>query len=119
MLSTLAQYSDLGTLVLSLAVAIIFTYHGWPKLTKPEGMATAMGWPAILVRFLGLVEIVSGLAILLGIQVQLAAFALSLIMLGAIYAKITKWKIPFSSSTTTGWEFDFILLAATLFILVS
>ena len=39
-------------------------------------------------------------------------------MLGAIYFKIFKWKMPFTSQTSTGWEFDLVLLAAGLVILV-
>jgi len=40
-------------------------------------------------------------------------------MLGAIYIKISKWHIPFFSQTNTGWEFDFILLAVSLFLLTN
>lgn len=112
-INSLTVYSDLGLFLLRLSVAIIFLYHGWPKL-KSKSPALAIGG---LVH--GLIEVAAGLALIFGWQVQLAALVLAVIMLSAIYMKKFKWNIPFSSHTTTGWEFDFILLAANLAILLS
>ena len=119
MLSIFTQYNALSFLLLQLTMAIIFIYHGWPKLSKPAGMVAGMGWSPLVVRVLGAVEILGGLGILLGAYSQLSALVLALIMLGAIYIKISKWHIPFFSQTNTGWEFDFILLAVSLFLLTN
>lgn len=111
--------SGLGLLVLRLAVAAVFLYHAWPKLKRPEGMAQGLGWSSWQVRLLGLVESLSALALIAGFNVQVAGSLLSLVMVGAIWHKILKWKIPFSSSGSTGWEFDLTLLAANIAIILT
>ena len=68
---------------------------------------------------LGIVEGLAGLGLILGVYTQVSALVLSVVMLGAIYMKTMKWKVPFTTMTGTGWEFDLILLAANLFILAS
>lgn len=105
---------SLGLFILRLAVGIIFIKHGWPKMKNPEGVASSMGWKSWRVAFLGFVECLSGLALILGFQVQIAALLLSIVMLGAIYYKIFKWHAPFSGNG--GWEFDLILLASNVAI---
>ena len=117
MLTNLLQYGALGSFLLRLAMALIFNYHGIPKVSKPEQMALGLGWPSMAVRALGIVEIVSSVWLIFGIYTQFAALALAFVMIGAIYMKVAKWKIPFWSHDNTGWEFDFILLAVAIFFL--
>lgn len=112
------MYSDLGLLALRLAVAAIFIYHAWPKLKNYKMMAQGMGMSASFVLTLGLVEFFSSAALVLGVYTSIASALLALVMAGAIYFKIFKWKIPFSAMDKMGWEFDLILLAANLALLV-
>ncbi len=109
--------SNLGLLVLRLAVAIIFIYHSLPKLKNSKMMAQGMGMPAWFVLLLGLVEFFSSAALILGVYMNIAPALLALVMVGAIYFKIAKWKVPFYARDKMGWEFDFILLAANLALL--
>ncbi|MBI2063286.1 MAG: DoxX family protein [Candidatus Yanofskybacteria bacterium] len=108
--------ANLGLLILRLAVAIIFLYHGLPKLMKAGMMGQMMGMSGGEVFMLGMIEALSGIGLLLGIYIQLASILLSIVMVGAIYFKMTKWKTRFSAMDKTGWEFDFILLASNLAI---
>jgi uncharacterized membrane protein YphA (DoxX/SURF4 family) len=119
MIFELTQYSNLAFFVLRLAIAAIFIYHALPKLKNSGQMGQAMGWSAGNVLTLGLVEFVSSLGMISGLYIQIAAFLLALVMIGAIYLKIAKWKVPFSAMDKMGWEFDLILLAANIFILVN
>lgn len=118
-LEPLLQYSDAGLLALRLALGAVFIYHGWPKIKKAKAMASGMGTSATFVTVLGLVEVLSALGVILDVFVQLSALLLTLVMLGAIKMKIFKWKIPFAAHDKTGWEFDLILLAAAIVILVT
>lgn len=102
--------------LLRLAVAAIFIYHAIPKLKNPGAMASGIGWKPGQVLGLGIIEFMSGLGLLGGIAIKLSALLLSVVMVGAIYYKINKWKITFSAQNSTGWEFDLILLAANLAI---
>lgn len=107
---------DLGLFALRLAVAAVFIYHGWSKLRAPSKMAQGMGWTSWMVALLGLVEFGSGLMLLSGFHFRWGATLLVLVMFGAIYHKIFKWKMKFSMSNAVGWEFDLTLLAANLAI---
>ena len=106
---------DYGLLALRIALGIIFLYHGYPKIKNPKMMAQTFGNTFPLV--LGLVEFAAGILILLGLYTQFAAIAFIIIMLGALYYKITKWKISFFAQNTTGWEFDLLILAASIALL--
>jgi len=105
--------------MLRIAVAVIFLYHAWPKLKNPKGMAQAMGAPSMMPLVLGLVETLSALALITGLYLQLGALALAVVMIGAIFLKITKWHAAFSAMNATGWEFDLVLFAANLFLLTN
>jgi len=111
-MDNLAMYSGWGMWFLQFAVGVIFIYHGWPKWKKMKQFFSIGG------GLHGLVEVIAGLAVIVGFHVRSAALLLAVIMVGAIYFKKFKWHIPFSSHTTTGWEFDLILLAACLYLVV-
>lgn len=102
--------------LLRLVVGAIFIYHAIPKFKNPESMASGMGWRKGQVFGLGIIEFMSGLSLIGGIAIKLSALLLLTVMVGAIYHKINKWKIPFSAHNSTGWEFDLLLLAANLTI---
>jgi len=119
MFEALLQYGDLGQLILRLAIATIFIYHALPKLRNSKEMAQGMGMPSGMIMMLGVVEFVLSIGMIFGIYMQLAALLLSIVMVGAIYFKAQKWKVPFFAMDKTGWEFDFILLAANIAILLT
>ena len=108
---------DWGLLILRIFLGMVFVYHAVPKLRMPAMMAKGIGWPISSVFFLGLVEFLSGLALILGLYTEIGALLVGMVMLGAIYHKMFKWKISFFAMDKTGWEFDFILLGAAVAIL--
>lgn len=119
MIFELGQFSDVSFLILRLVIAAIFIYHALPKLKNASGMSQMMGTSAGMVFMLGMVETVSSLGLIFGVYIQIAAFLLAMVMVGAIYFKIAKWRVPFGAMDKTGWEFDLILLAANIFLLVN
>lgn len=118
MFEQLTQYNNIGFLVLRLAVAIIFIYHAMPKLKNSKGMAQMVGMPAGMVLMLGMVELVASIGLIVGFYTQLSALLLAIVMVGAIGMKTMKWGVPFAAMDKTGWEFDLILLAANISILL-
>lgn len=115
-LTTLFSQADAGLLALRLAIGAVFLYHGAPKLMKSAMMSKGMGLPVWFVFALGLAETLGGLGVILGVYTPLAAMILGIVMFGAIWFKIVKWKVPFYANDKTGWEFDFVLLAANIAI---
>ena len=103
----LLQYSDQGLFLLRLVVAVIFVVHALMKLKKANAMAA-----------LGIVELLGAAGLALGLYTQIAALALVIVMLGAIYMKMAKWGYKFTEMGKTGWEFDLVLLGALLTILL-
>ena len=93
-----------------LVLAVVFLYHGGAKLFKKEIPASF--------RTLGMLEVLGGISVLIGLLTELSSIGFAIIMLGAIYFKIFKWNIPFFSEKSTGWEFDLVLLAMALALLV-
>lgn len=106
--SSITSYSDIGILILRLAIGIIFLYHCKSKLNGSMGG---------FLQVIGFAELAGGLAMVLGFLTQLAAIGLGIIMLGAIYKKINEWHVPFWARDNTGWEFDFMILGSCLALL--
>lgn len=119
MLSFLDPYFGLGSWVLRIALAAVFVYHGIPKLKTPSMVASIYGAPSFVGFIHGLVEVLGGLALVLGIYDRLAALALSVIMLGALYFHLFKWRTPFNKQGVgPGWEFELVLLGGLLTLLL-
>jgi putative oxidoreductase len=122
MIFELADQSEWGLLALRIGVGVIFIVHGWPKITGARGMAAMMGGgeakPVLVGVFTiqGVVEAGGGVLLILGVLTQLVVLAFAIIMIGAIFLKVTKWKTGFMAQQTTGWELDFVLLAASLLL---
>lgn len=110
----LENLGDVGLLILRIALGIIFLYHGWMKVKNPKATKAQMG---SFMVFIGIAELLGGIAVLFGFLTEFAAIGLAIIMLGAIYKKVFEWKTPFTAMDKTGWEFDLILLVAALALL--
>lgn len=116
--NSLHNWSDLGLLALRIALGAIFLVHGTSKLKmwkmKPSGQMSAGMLNTM--RFLSVAETLGALSMASGVLAQPAAAGLALVMLGAIYFKISKWHTGFTATDKVGWEFDLILLASALAI---
>ncbi len=118
----LSAYRDWGLLTLRVAVGIIFVVHGWAKLPGLMTVGQADGGGGSMALFFGIqgiFETVGGLALIFGVGARLVALLFAVIMVGAIIVKHTMFPTPFMASTTTGWEFDFVLLAANIALLLA
>lgn len=118
MFTQLLQYNDVGLFLLRAIIAVVFIYHGLPKLSKSKEMSVGLGMPAMMIVMLGLVEILSAAALVLGYNMQLAALVLAFVMVGAMGMKTMKWGVPFSAHDKTGWEFDAVIFFACVSILL-
>lgn len=102
---------DWGLLVVRFGLALTFIVHGGIKLaTVPATMLLfdQMGLPGWFGVIVGVVELLGGTAMLLGMYTRYAGYALSLVMLGAIFS--VTWKTGFVS----GWESEFMLFIISL-----
>ncbi len=125
--TALAQFSDVGLLILRVTVGIIFILHGYPKMPfpnspmgGPKGFGAGLAqmgvpFPTLFAWVVALTEFVGGFLLILGFAARPIAFLMAITMVVAIRtAKMGVMKVPFIAKEATGWEFDFALLGATL-----
>ncbi len=110
----LAAYTDFTLFLLRLLIAILFGTSGWSHLTKPKERAESIGMSPGFTLALGAVELVSSVALVLGVYVQVAALLLVAVMLGAMQKKMFVWKTGLWGPQSNGWYYDFLYLVCNL-----
>ncbi|MFY9462724.1 MAG: DoxX family protein [Candidatus Sungiibacteriota bacterium] len=100
----------IGVLLIRLGLAYVFIIHGWSKFMNIAGTTqffASLGLPWFMVYFVAGVEVLGGLAILLGIRTQWAGFVLAINMLAAMM-------LTTSPRGFAGHEFEMILFLMAL-----
>lgn len=125
-LTPLLAYSDWGLVILRVVVGAIFVVHGIPKLFGPQpGISGFTAWlrsmriplAGLFGIIVPLLEFFGGIALVLGFLTQPFALLLALVMVVATILKKAKMGKEFTGDG--GWEFDLVLLAASLLLLTS
>lgn len=111
------HFADLSLFLLRLMVALVFGFSGFNHLKSPRQRAASIEMSLGFTVFLGVAELAGALGLAAGVLTQWAALGLILIMAGAIYKKITKWKTGFWGEKTYGWHYDLLLVVMNLVIL--
>ncbi len=108
---------DLGLLLLRLAVGIIFFVHGWAKFAEMANTIAFfgnLGLPSAVAYLVAAVELIGGLALIIGWYTDMAALLLTIIMVVAVvYVKMATLKLGLLG----GYETDLALLGGSLAIL--
>ena len=113
----LAQFTDLGLLLLRLMVALVFFDSGRRSFFQAAERSKSIGTSVGFTRFLGLAEMAGALGVAFGVLTQLAAIGLVLLMLGAIQKKVAVWHTGFWGKDGMGWHYDLIFIVMNLLIL--
>jgi len=115
-----AHFTDVALLLQRLIVGIVFLTSGWKHAKDPEARSKDIGMSKGFTIFLGVAELAGGVGLITGVEAQLAALGLILIMLGAIQKKTFVWRTGFwGRSGTNGWSYDTMLLVMNLVILTT
>ena len=110
-------YSDWSLFLLRLMVAIVFGSSGFNDLKSPRQRAESLGMSVGFTVFLGIAELAGAMGLVAGVLTQWAALGLILVMLGAIYMKVARWKTGFWGEKSMGWHYDLMFVAMNLVIL--
>jgi uncharacterized membrane protein YphA (DoxX/SURF4 family) len=105
---------DIAIGLVRVAVALVFIYHGWAKVSGMEGTLgffSMLGIPAWLTYIVAYLEFFGGIAMLFGFFVEYIAPIFAIIMLVAIY--LVHWSKGFNSMNG-GYEFQLVLLLASI-----
>ena len=114
----LREYPQFAPLVLRIVLGITFLIHGILKFSSIEQTIqgfTQMGMPlpGIAGPLVALVEVIGGLALILGIGTQLFALLLAIVMLVAIVF------VKGGSGFVGGFEYELALLAGLVALILS
>lgn len=106
--------SDAVMMGLRATVGVVFIVHGMGKFDPGfVGMLEGMGIPFMQVP-IALAEVVPGILLLIGVLTRISSGLLAIVMLGAIF--VVKGAEAFSGRG--GTEFDILLLASALLIVI-
>lgn len=111
--STSSAMERLSFFGLRLLIAAIFLWHGFPKATDFAAASekfVEFGLPGFLGPVTGIVEVVAGIALLLGLMHRLTVATLIVIILGALVT------VQIPGGITAGLERDLMILLG-LFVL--
>lgn len=103
--------SDVALLLLRVGLGLVFIAHGWQKFQTMQdtiGFFSSIGLSAFWAYLVATVELVGGLAVLLGVFTGYAGILLALVMVVAIVM------LKFSKGFLGGYEFDLMLFLASL-----
>jgi putative oxidoreductase len=108
----LTQY---GPFPIRIIGGIAFILHGLPKLSNLPGteFANMVGLPAMLALPVGLLEVIGGIALLVGFLTRIASILFIIEMIGStIVAKLPKGFVG-------GYELDLLLIAISISLILT
>lgn len=100
------------------AIGSIFIFASIKKFNPAWGdWLASIGLPPELQLPIALAEFLGGVFLIVGVLSRISGGIIAIILLGAIFH--VKGLEKFSGSTFTGWEFDLVMLAGVLAIIVA
>ncbi|AXI08324.1 oxidoreductase [Oceanobacillus zhaokaii] len=111
---------EIGKVILRGILGLIFFIHGLVKfqggITNTAGYFDSLGVPGFLAYAVAVIELVGGIALILGLGTQVISLLFALIMVGAIITA----KLPagfLGNGQMAGYELDLALLAMSIFFI--
>ncbi|MGG4268350.1 DoxX family protein [Peribacillus simplex] len=113
---------EIGTFLLRVILGITFLLHGLSKfqdgLDNTSGWFQSMGIPGFMAYVVGTIELVGGLALILGLGTRIISALLIFIMAGAIvYVKFPAGFM--GNGEGTGFELDLVLMVIALHLVLN
>jgi len=114
--------NELGKVILRVVLGFIFFIHGFVKfqggIGNTAGFFDSLGIPGFLAYVVAFIELVGGIALILGIGTRVVSLLLALIMVGAIFTA----KLPaglLGNGQAAGYELDLALLAMAIYFVLA
>jgi putative oxidoreductase len=104
----MSNRNEIGSLLLRVVLGIVFLAHGVSKfqggIGNTAGWFDSIGIPGFLAYAVGTIELVGGIALILGIGTRVVSLLLGIIMLGAIFT------VNLQAGLLEGYVLDLVLL---------
>jgi putative oxidoreductase len=117
MFPDLSHFTDYGLVFLRLMAGLVFADSGIADLKDPLARSKSIEVPKNFAIFLGAAELLGGVAVIVGLLVQLASIGLILVMLGAVQKKIFVWKTGFWGKDGLGWYYELTFISMLFVVL--
>lgn len=108
---------EIGALLLRVALGLLFFVHGLDKfqggIGNTAGWFQSIGLPGFAAYLVALIELVGGIALVLGLGTRIVSGLFVLIMLGAII------KVKFAAGFLGGFELDLALMVMALYLVMN
>jgi putative oxidoreductase len=113
---------EVSTLILRMVLGVTFFVHGLVKfqggIENTVGWFDSIGLPGVLAYGVAVLEMVGGLALIIGLGSRIVSGLFVVLMLGATVK--VKLAVGFlGNGQGAGWELDLALLAMALFIAIN
>ncbi|WP_018394442.1 MULTISPECIES: DoxX family protein [Bacillaceae] len=109
---------QIGTVILRVILGLIFFIHGLVKfqggIGNTVGFFDSVGIPGFMAYIVGGIELIGGIAMMIGLGTQIIAVLFAIILLGAIFT--VKLSAGFLNG---GYELDLMLLAVSIHLVLT
>lgn len=113
----MTQNAQLGLFIIRIFLGITFFAHGLDKfqggIGNTAGFFESIGIPAFLAYVVALIELVGGIALIIGLGTRVASALVGIVMIGAIL------KVKIGTGFLGGYELDFVLLGMAIALALS
>lgn len=111
--------NEVGKVILRVVLGLIFSAHGLSKfqggITNAVGFFDSLGIPGFMAYVIALIELIGGIALILGIGTRIVAVLFAFIMLGAIFTvKLSAGLL--GNGQIAGFELELALLAMSIYL---
>jgi putative oxidoreductase len=110
----------IGALILRFALGLTFSIHGFVKfqggIENTAGFFETLGLPGFSAYVVAFIELIGGIAMILGFGTKVVAALFAIIMAGAIF-KVKLAAGFLGNEQGAGYELDFVLLAMSVFFI--
>lgn len=111
---------EIGKVVLRMVLGLVFFMHGFAKfqggITNAVGFFESLGIPGFTAYVIAVIELIGGIAMILGLGTWIVSILFALIMIGAIFTA----KLPagfLGNGQMAGYELELALLAMSIFFI--
>ncbi|MDN3016241.1 DoxX family protein [Paenibacillus sp. BSR1-1] len=114
--------NEVGALILRVTLGAIFLIHGIVKfqggIENIVGWFSSIGLPGFMAYAVALIEIIGGIALIIGLGTRIVSALFSILMIGAILK--VKLSVGFlGNGQMAGYELDLGFLAIAVFLVIS
>ncbi|WP_232697102.1 DoxX family protein [Brevibacillus daliensis] len=113
--------NEVGKVMLRVVLGIIFFVHGLSKfqggINNTAGFFDSIGIPGFMAYVVALIELIGGIALILGIGTRIVSVLFAIIMLGAIFSL----KLPaglLGNGQMAGYELELVLLVISIYFVI-